>query len=151
MSDEKMKKDEVIEQLNRAAAAQYRSLLLLLGASATLPPLQLRGSAEWAFASATEELEETRLLLEKIVALGGVPRTDVEAFSWPRDPADAGPAVIQAEEQAIEALAEAIPPTGTEPESEAVEHLVEHLIMKKQHRVDILRGAGGDTPTDARG
>jgi hypothetical protein len=34
-----------------------------------------------------------------------------------------------------------IPPSGQEPRSEALEHLMEHLIMRKQNQVDVLRRA----------
>jgi hypothetical protein len=41
----------------------------------------------------------------------------------------------------IKALQEAIEPTGREGRSEAVEHLLEHLIMRKQHQIDFLKRA----------
>jgi hypothetical protein len=34
-----------------------------------------------------------------------------------------------------------IPPSGQEPRSEALEHLIEHMIMRKQNQVDWLRRA----------
>jgi len=34
-----------------------------------------------------------------------------------------------------------IPHSGEEPRSEALEHLMEHLIMRKQNQVDWLRRA----------
>jgi hypothetical protein len=41
----------------------------------------------------------------------------------------------------VEALQEAIEPTGREGRSEALEHLLEHMIMRKQHQIDFLRRA----------
>ena len=38
----------------------------------------------------------------------------------------------------IEALQESIEPTGREGRSEALEHMLEHIIMRKQNQVDFL-------------
>ena len=41
-------------------------------------------------------------------------------------------------QETIEALQAAIEPTGREGVSEALEHLLEHLILRKQNQVDFL-------------
>ena len=41
----------------------------------------------------------------------------------------------------IAALHEVIPDSGQEPRSKLLEHLMEHLIMRKQNQVDWLRRA----------
>jgi hypothetical protein len=41
----------------------------------------------------------------------------------------------------IEALQSAIEPTGREGRSEALEHMLEHMIMRKQRQVDRLARA----------
>ena len=46
--------------------------------------------------------------------------------------------LIEAEEETIESLQAAIEPTGREGVSEALEHLLEHLILRKQNQVDFL-------------
>jgi hypothetical protein len=46
-------------------------------------------------------------------------------------------------EAAIEALQDVIPTTGQERRSEALEHRLEHIIMRKQEQVDALIRAGG--------
>ena len=43
----------------------------------------------------------------------------------------------------IEALQSAIEPTGREGRSEALEHMLEHMIMRKQRQVDLLARARG--------
>ena len=48
-------------------------------------------------------------------------------------------ALIESEDEAIAALHAVIPYSGQEPRSEALEHLMEHLIMRKQNQVDWLR------------
>jgi len=55
--------------------------------------------------------------------------------------------MIDAETEAIEALQDVIPTTGQEGRSEALEHRLEHIIMRKQEQVDaLIRAAGG--PSD---
>ena len=46
--------------------------------------------------------------------------------------------MLESEEAVIAALHRVIPVTGQEPWSEALEHLLEHLIMRKQWQVDYL-------------
>ena len=41
----------------------------------------------------------------------------------------------------IEALQQAIAPTGRDGRSEALEHMLEHMIMRKQRQVDLLMRA----------
>ena len=82
-----------------------------------------------------------RRLVEKIAALGGDPTPKVAAVSWNVDPTKALDALIEAEDEAVAALHAVIPHSGQEPRSEALEHLMEHLIMRKQNQVDWLRRA----------
>jgi hypothetical protein len=46
--------------------------------------------------------------------------------------------LIEAETEAIDKLQETIEPTGREARSEALEHTLEHLIMRKQAQIDFL-------------
>jgi hypothetical protein len=63
------------------------------------------------FEFAEHELHDTRLLVEKITALGGDPTTEVGRLRWTPKP------------------------------GEALDHLMEHIIMRKQNQVDWLRRA----------
>jgi hypothetical protein len=60
-----------------------------------------------------------------------------------KDPLDADAAVerLNAEREALEAFQDVIPTTGHSAESEALEHRLEHLIMRKQEQVDTLQRA----------
>jgi bacterioferritin (cytochrome b1) len=135
---EKMNVDVVVELLNKALRLQYRSALqyaLAGGGMTGLPGQALSGSfAEWS----RDELDDGRLLIEKITALGGAPTTDVAALPDMRTAADAIEALVENETEAIAALHDVIPETGQEPRSEALEHLLEHLIMRKQNQLDLL-------------
>ncbi len=44
----------------------------------------------------------------------------------------------------MEALQAAIEPTGREGRSEALEHMLEHLIMRKQRQIDFMERAVRD-------
>ena len=47
--------------------------------------------------------------------------------------------LIEAEEETTEALQACISPTGREARSEALEHRMEHMIMRKQEQIDLLK------------
>ena len=87
---------------------------------------------------ALSELEDATRLVEKIATLGGKPSTEVAPLEFEPDPAEALNRLIDAENEALEALQAAIEPTGREATSEAVEHRLEHMIMRKQEQVDYL-------------
>jgi bacterioferritin (cytochrome b1) len=89
-------------------------------------------------AHSLSELEDATRLVEKITALGGEPTTDVAPITFAADPDTALETLIDCEGEALEALQAAIEPTGREAASEAVEHRLEHMIMRKQEQVDYL-------------
>ena len=126
------------ERLNAALSLQYRSALGYTLASGSLFGFEYQalGDRLWAYGQA--ELGDARLLVEKIVALDGEPTTEVAPLSWTGDPDDAVNWLIQAETEAIDALQGGIEPTGREGRSEALEHMLEHLIMRKQGQIDFL-------------
>ena len=133
--------EKVIEYLNEALTLQHRSVLQFNLASGSMFGLEVQAVTAdlWEFAQA--ELDDTRRLVEKIAALGGDPTTTVAKVSWNSDPAKIIDALIDDEDEAIAALHAVIPHSGQEPRSEALEHLMEHLIMRKQNQVDWLRRA----------
>jgi bacterioferritin (cytochrome b1) len=133
--------ERVLEALNRALALQQRSVLQLTMGAGSMFGLEFQavGSELWLFARA--ELEDTKLLVEKITALGGDPSVEVAPLKWHEDPDAAVDSMIESEDETIAALHAVIPHSGQEPRSEALEHLMEHLIMRKQNQVDWLRRA----------
>ena len=133
--------DTVLECLNEALELQQRSTLQFTLASGSMFGLEMQALTGklWEFAQA--ELQDTRLIVEKICALGGDPSTEVGRLRWHADPHDAVDDLIEHEDETIAALHGVIPHSGQEPRSEALEHLMEHLIMRKQNQVDWLRRA----------
>lgn len=136
--------DAALEKLNTALGLQYRSSLELTAVAGSMRGVQWHpyGALLWSFAE--EELADTRRLVEKIVALGGTPTTEVPAFPWESDPEKALRLLIEHECEALAAVHAVIPDTGQEPRSEALEHRLEHVIMRKQEQVDTLRRALGE-------
>lgn len=136
--EEKLDVEAAITRLNEALKLQYRSAHQYMLNSASLFGFEFQalGDRLWEFAQA--ELADARRLVEKIVALGGEPTTEIAPLRWSGDPSDAVNWLIESEGEAVETLQAAIEPTGREGSSEALEHMLEHLIMRKQDQVDFL-------------
>src|SRR5687767_5025384 len=138
MPDEKMDVDEQIDCLNRALRLQHRSVLQYSLVAGSVIGLEYQAHADKMRAHAAAELEDATRLVEKITALGGAPDTEVADIEFNADPAQALDELIECEGETLEALQAAIEPTGREAASEAVEHRLEHMIMRKQEQVDYL-------------
>jgi bacterioferritin len=130
-----------IERLNAALAMQYRSVLGYTIAAGSVTGFEHQGMSEvlWRFAQA--DLEDARRIVEKIVTLGGEPV--VEPASVERHSAPDGMVewLIEVETETLNAFQDVIPTTGHTGESEALEHRMEHIIMRKQEQVDTLQRA----------
>ena len=127
-----------IECLNTALRLQHRSVLMYSVTAGSVIGLEYQAHAEKMREHALSELEDATRLVEKITALGGEPTTDVAPIQLPGDPAQALDQLVDCEGETLEALQAAIEPTGREAASEAVEHRLEHMIMRKQEQVDYL-------------
>jgi bacterioferritin (cytochrome b1) len=138
MPDEKMDVDEQIECLNRALRLQHRSVLQYSLVAGSVIGLEFQAHADKMRAHSLFELEDATRLVEKIAALGGEPTTEVAPLRFAADPAQALDRLIEDEAETLDALQAAIEPTGREAASEAVEHRLEHMIMRKQEQVDYL-------------
>jgi len=144
MGDKKpdpMDVDSVLDALNAALGLQQRSLLQLTISAGSMFGLENQAVSGKLWDFARSELEDTKLLVEKITALGGEPAVEFEPARWHAQPRDAIDALIESEDETIAALHGVIPHSGQEPRSEALEHLMEHVIMRKQNQVDWLRRA----------
>src|SRR5215212_9152112 len=142
MADERLDVEKQIEWLNKALRLQHRSVLHYSLVAGSVIGLEYQAHAEKMREHAGSELEDATRLVEKITALGGEPTTDVAEVKFVADPAKALDELIDAEAETLETLQAAIEPTGREAASEAVEHRLEHIIMRKQEQVDYLLRAG---------
>jgi bacterioferritin (cytochrome b1) len=138
MADEEMDVEQQIERLNAALRLQGRSALqyTLTGGSMIGLEHQLLGTRFGEFARA--EIDDARRLIEKIAALGGEPTADFAAPVFEADAKRALQQLVDSETEVLTALQDSIEPTGREAASEAVEHRLEHMIMRKQEQVDLL-------------
>ena len=138
MAEETMDVENQIACLNKALRLQHRSVLHYSIVAGSVIGLEFQAHAEKMREHALSELEDATRLVEKITALGGEPTTDVAPIRFAADPSQAIDALIDCEGETLEALQAAIEPTGREAASEAVEHRLEHIIMRKQEQVDNL-------------
>ena len=136
--EEKLDVEGAIDAINAALRLQYRSALQYTLASGSLFGFEYQSLGDQLWDYGRAELDDARMLVEKVVALGGDPTTEVAELQWTGDPGDAVKWLIETEEEAIDTLQAAIEPTGREGRSEALEHMLEHVIMRKQAQVDFL-------------
>lgn len=141
--EETLDESGAIDRLNVALGQQYRSALQYSITAASLIGLEAQALGPRLTSFGDEELDGVRKLIEKIVSFGGEPTAKVAGLHFDAKTGDALAWLIECEEKAVEALQDAIEPTGREGRSEALEHMLEHLIMRKQHQIDFLRRAAG--------
>jgi hypothetical protein len=96
----------------------------------------------WSFAQC--DLQDARRLVEKIVTSAPLPSTEIAPLRCFDAPAQLVDWLIEAEQEATEALRDCIAPTGREARSEALEHRMEHMIMRKQEQIELLQRARRD-------
>jgi bacterioferritin (cytochrome b1) len=140
-SEEKLDRKEAVKRLNAALELQLRSALQYSITAASLVGIEAQALGAQLTEFGDEELSDARRLIEKIVSFEGKPTTKVAELRFEPKVKDAVGWLAECEETAVEALQEAIEPSGHEGRSEALEHLMEHLILRKQHQVDFLRRA----------
>ena len=127
-----------VEALNEALSLQYRSALQYSLTTSGMTGIPAQSLSSVLVSYGDEELADVRALVEKIVTFEGTPTVEVAPMRHTHTPEDALDWLIESETEAIEALQQAIAPTGREGRSEALEHLLEHMIMRKQRQVDLL-------------
>lgn len=139
--EEQLDKGLAIDRLNAALELQYRSALQYSIVASSLLGLEAQALGSKLTSFGDEELNGVRRLVEKIVSFGGEPTTKVAALQVHQTVRDSLTWLIECEQKVVEALQDAIEPTGREGRSEALEHLLEHLIMRKQLQIDFLKRA----------
>lgn len=136
--EEKLDVEEAISRLNDSLELQYRSAHQYMLSSGSLFGFEFQALGDRLWEYALAELADGRKLVEKIVALGGEPTIEVAPLQWTGEPDGAVDRLVESESEAVETLQAAIEPTGREGRSEALEHMLEHVIMRKQDQIDFL-------------
>jgi len=136
--DDKMQVGKVKDLLNAAIPLQLRSAALFTWAAGAATGIEFQTLGIKFEEFGHLELDDARRLIEKLVALGGDPVTEVASFEKIGANKTGIKKLIRYEEEALEALHAVIPASGQEARSEALEHLMEHMLMRKQEQVDFL-------------
>ncbi|MDQ4125821.1 MAG: ferritin-like domain-containing protein [Actinomycetota bacterium] len=136
--DERMDVPKVLELLRVAIPLQMRSTLQLAWVAGSAVGVEFQSIAVKFEEFSQDELHDTRRLMEKMAALGGTPPTEVAPLEAIPSSVEGVKRLIELEEEALDAVHAIIPATGQEARSEALEHLLEHIIMRKQHQIDFL-------------
>ena len=139
--EERLDVEEAIERLQVALRLQYRSALGYTVAAGCVVGISYAHIAPSLWGFAERELEDARRLVEKLVTLGAQPTTEIAPLRCFEAPAELIDWLIETETEATEALQDCIAPTGREARSEALEHRMEHMIMRKQEQIDLSQRA----------
>ncbi len=138
---EQMNHDAVREKLTHALRLQYRSVLQYTLTAGSIVGMEYQSFADRLWLFAESEIRDARRLVEKLVALEGEPPVRAPDLRNESTAKDALAWLVESESEVIERLQDVIPETGHEGASEALEHLLEHIIMRKQEQVDFLTRA----------
>jgi bacterioferritin (cytochrome b1) len=136
--DDKMKVKKVIELMNKVIPLQFRSAAMFTWVAGTATGVEVQAVGMKLDEFGRLELDDARRLIEKTAGLGGAATTDVAPFQPSKLTKQGLGRIIKYEEETLDALHDIIPETGQEARSEALEHLLEHIIMRKQEQVDFL-------------
>jgi ferritin-like protein len=135
--DEKMDEAKVHEALGKALQLQYRSALLYAVASGAVGGLDGLGVASLLAENAAREIEDVQRLADKLLAVNGsLPSVVPDLPDVNTDVRAALETIVRCEQECLEALHAVIEPSGQEARSEALEHLMEHVMTRKQAQID---------------
>ena len=135
---EQMNHAAVKEKLTQALRLQYRSVLQYTLTAGSIVGMEYQSFSDRLWLFAESEIEDARRLVEKLVALEGEPPVRAPDLKNASSAKEALEWLVESESEVIERLQDVIPETGHEGASEALEHLLEHIIMRKQEQVDFL-------------
>jgi hypothetical protein len=143
MSDE-MDSAAVEKTMSSVLTHQGRTIMMLTLMAGTMGGVLGTALKPQLRAFVTAELEDTYLLAEKMSALGGKPSFDLDRVEIDPSSSVALEDLLKHERAGMAALHAVIPHTGQQPHSEALEHRLEHVIMRKQQQIDYLEHAARD-------
>lgn len=90
---------------------------------------------------AADEIRHVESVAGRIASLGGSPALAVEAMEPPKTWRAAAKWLSRMQQESIEAVVTAIPADADDPEGEASEHLLEHIVARKRESIEILERA----------
>ena len=138
---EKTDPQKLVTALNAALPLQYRSALALAVAAGSIPGPTGVALAPELRRFAEHTIGDIERLAARISSLGGAPATRVAVLKPAADWKASLRALVAFEYEALEALVKAIPAKADDPEGEATEHLLEHMVAHKRDAVELLERA----------
>ncbi len=137
-SDDAMDTERVLDSLQHALDLQAESILTMSMMAGIMRGVGGAAVKQSLRTFVLAELEDTYLLVEKMSALGGTPSMTARSVEVSSKADDALGELLDHEVDTVAALHGVIQYSGQEPRSEALEHLLEHFIMRKQQQIDFL-------------
>ena len=110
--EERLDEELAVKKLNAALEQQYRSALQYSVVAASLLGVEAQALGEKLKDFGDEELSGARELIEKIISFNGAPTVNVAKLEFHADAMESVEWLVQCEEEVVEALQEAIEPTG---------------------------------------
>jgi ferritin-like protein len=133
--------DAAVRGLRAALPLQLRSAVAHTIAAGALTGFEFAGLSPLLREAGEADLADARRLVEKLVTLDSSVPQEIPDPRLPDKPKAIVRRLIAMEQEAIEQLQDIIPATGHTGTSEALEHRLEHMIMRKQEVVDALERA----------
>lgn len=146
MAAEKLDPDQLAPPLQAALDALARSVTHIAVTAATMTGIAEQTLASRLEGFAAEAVNAFAQLAAKTQAVGAL-GTEITPGAVPLTGSarDRLRRLADDEQQVVTRLHAVIPASGQEPRSEALEHVLEHILYRRQEQVDFIRRALGDT------
>lgn len=127
--------------LNRALPLVARDAVALSVVAGTLPGPQGIALAEPLREMATANLRDVERLAARVASLGAAPSLTFAEPALPKTWSASVKRLLVDGQATLQALVDAIPADADDPEGEATEHLLEHMVHRKRGDLELLERA----------
>ena len=127
--------------LNRALPLVARDAVALSVVAGTLPGPQGIALAEPLREMAAANLHDVERLAARIASLGATPSLAIDEPALPKTWGASVKRLLADGQRTLQALVDAIPADADDPEGEATEHLLEHMVNRKRAELELLERA----------
>ncbi|MBW3613121.1 MAG: hypothetical protein KY392_04590 [Chloroflexi bacterium] len=127
--------------LNRALPLVARDAVALSVVAGTLPGPQGIALAEPLREMATANLRDVERLAARVASVGGTPSLAIDEPALPKTWSASVKRLLADGQKTLQELVDAIPADADDPEGEATEHLLEHMVNRKRAELELLERA----------
>lgn len=131
----------LINDLNATLPLLARDALAAATAAGTLPGPEGLGLAGHLRGIAADELRDLEHLAARVAALGGTATVNVPEIKHAKTWRKAAESLMAMQQEALDAVVDAIPADADDAEGEATEHLLEHIVARKRDAIQLLQRA----------